>query len=112
MWQKVIDENNGYLPLDIKAVDDGTLLKKWEPVMTVTWPSELWAHLEPLLLQLHYQSAVAGDMHYLEEIIWEWRTVEFGYRSARSTLDHIGAVRALYAWWWVKLLQTMLQLFL
>ena len=102
MWQKVIDEYGGYLPLDIKAADDGTLLKKWEPVMTVTWPSELCAHLEPRLLQICYESVVAWDAHYLETMIWEWRIIEVWYRSARSILDHINGVRATYVWGWIN----------
>lgn len=101
MWQKVIDKNDGYLPLQIKAVEDGTLVKKWEPAMTVTGPSELAAHFEPLLLQLFYKSAIAGDMHFIENIIGEWRVAEFGYRSAQSTVNHHWAVRALYVGWWV-----------
>lgn len=41
MWQRVIDKNNGYLPLEIFAVDDGTVLKPGEPTMSVSGPGEL-----------------------------------------------------------------------
>ncbi len=102
MWQKVIDENNGYLPLKIKAVDDWTVVKKWEPAMLIEWPAELWAHFEPLLLQLFLKSAIAWDMQLIEEIIGEWRVVDMWYRSAQGTELHINSARALYVGWWVK----------
>jgi hypothetical protein len=35
MRQYVVD-NGGFLPLDIKAVDDGTVLKPKEPAMLVS----------------------------------------------------------------------------
>jgi nicotinic acid phosphoribosyltransferase len=35
MWQEVID-NGGFIHLDIKAVEDGTVLKPKEPVMLVS----------------------------------------------------------------------------
>jgi len=101
MWQKVIDEHNGYIPLTIKAVEDWTAVKKWEPAMLVEWPSELAAHFEPLLLQLFLKSAIAWDMHLIEELIGSWRTIDMGLRSAQTNQLHIGSARSLYVWGWV-----------
>ncbi|MDR0607628.1 MAG: nicotinamide phosphoribosyltransferase domain-containing protein [Candidatus Peribacteria bacterium] len=36
MWQEVIDRHQGYLPLTISAVADGTVLKAKEPAMVVS----------------------------------------------------------------------------
>jgi nicotinic acid phosphoribosyltransferase len=35
LWQKVIDENDGYLPIKIRAVEDGTILRPGEPAMSI-----------------------------------------------------------------------------
>jgi len=101
MWQKVIDEYGGYLPFTIKAVEDGTAVKKWEPAMLIEWPSELVAHFEPMFLQLFLKSSIAWDMHMIEEIIWEWRVIDMGLRSAQSTALHIDSARALHVGWGV-----------
>jgi nicotinic acid phosphoribosyltransferase len=68
MWQEVVN-NGGFIPLDIKAVADGTVLKPKEPVMLVSGPAELAATYEPVFLRAFFKSIVATDAHYLEEII-------------------------------------------
>ena len=68
MRQEVVD-NGGYIPLTIKAVEDGTVIRPKEPVMTVSGPAELAAVYEPLFLRSFFKSIVATDAHYLEEII-------------------------------------------
>ena len=35
MWQEVIDKHDGYLPINIKAVTDGTMLKPGEMSLVV-----------------------------------------------------------------------------
>ncbi len=93
MRQYVVD-NGGFLPLDIKAVDDGTVLKPKEPAMLVSWPAELAAVYEPVFLRAFFKSIVATDAHYLEEIIWQWRVAEFGKRAAPNEDFHLDAVEA------------------
>lgn len=93
MRQDVVD-NGGFIPLDIKAVEDGTVLKPKEPVMLVSWPAELAAVYEPVFLRAFFKSIVATDAHYLEEIIWQWRVAEFGKRAAPNEDFHLDAVEA------------------
>lgn len=100
MWQDVID-NWWYLPLKIRAVKDWTVLKPQEPVMSIAWPWELGAHFEADIIKVFFQSIVATDMNYIEDIIGEWRAVEFGKRAAINDEAHIDAVEALYVGWWL-----------
>lgn len=100
VWQEVID-NWGYLPLQIRAVKDWTVLKPGEPVMSIAWPWELAAHFEADLIKVFFQSVVATDMNYIEDIIGEWRAVEFGKRAAINDEAHIDAVEALYVGGWL-----------
>jgi len=93
MWQDVVD-GGGLVPLDIKAVDDGTVLKPKEPVMLVSWPAELAAVYEPIFLRAFFKSIVATDAHYLEEIIGQWRVAEFGKRATPNEDFHLDAVEA------------------
>ncbi|MDD4151516.1 MAG: nicotinamide phosphoribosyltransferase domain-containing protein, partial [Candidatus Gracilibacteria bacterium] len=96
MWQKIIDENNGFLPLTIKAVEDGTLMKPGEPIMSITGPAELAAVYEPLFLRVFYQTIVATDIHEIVNFLGTGRIVEFGKRAAINEEAHIDAIEALY----------------
>lgn len=96
MWQKVIDEHDGYLPLEISAVDDGTVLKPNEPVMTVRGPGELAAVFEPNFMRVFFQSVIATDMNYIENLIGTDRVVEFGKRASANEKAHVDAVEACY----------------
>lgn len=102
MWQKVIDENNGFLPLSVRAVEDGTVMKAGEPIMSISGPAELAAVFEPLFLRVFYQTIVATDIHEIVSFIWEGRIVEFGKRAAINEEAHIDAIEALYVWGWLK----------
>lgn len=93
MRQDVVD-NGGFIPLDIKAVEDGTVLKPKEPVMLVSGPAELAAIYEPIFLRAFFKSIVATDAHYLEEIIGQWRVAEFGKRATPNEDFHLDAVEA------------------
>jgi len=100
MRQEVID-NGGYVPLAIKAVDDGTVLKPKEPAMVVSCSNaELAAIYEPLFIRPFFKSIVATDAHYLEEIIskrgvtFANRVSEFGKRAAPNEDIHLDAVEA------------------
>jgi len=96
MWQEIIDTNKGFLPVSVRAVDDGTILKPGEPVMSIKGPGELAAVYEPIFLRIFFQSVVATDMHFLEEILGAGRVVEFGKRAASNEQAHIDAVEACY----------------
>lgn len=91
MRQEVID-NGWYIPLNIKAVEDGTVIRPKEPVMVVSGPAELAAVYEPLFLRSFFKSIVATDAHYLEEIIGQWRVAEFGKRATPNEDYHLDAV--------------------
>lgn len=101
-WQKIIDENEWMIPLQVFGVDDWTILKAWEPILRVEWEAELAAIYEPLFIRLFYQSLVATNSRFIEEIIWEWRMVEFGYRSAINDQMHMDSMEALVVWAWIK----------
>lgn len=101
MWQEVID-NGWFVPLKIKAVTDGTVLRPKEPAMVVEWPAELWAVYEPVFLRAFFKSIVATDAHYLEEIIGQWRIAEFGKRATANEDYHLDAVEGNVVGWGLK----------
>lgn len=101
MWQKVIDENNWFLPLTIRAVKDGTVLKAKEPMMTVTGPWELAAVFEPLFLRAFYQSVVATDAAFIDNIIRSGRVWEYGKRAWINEESHMDAVESLIVAMWL-----------
>jgi nicotinamide phosphoribosyltransferase len=94
-WKEVVEENGGYLPIEVRAVEDGTAVRPGEPVLSVTGPGEMAAHFEPIFLRLFYQSAVATQLRVLEEILGSGRVVEFGSRSAWNNATHFDALEAL-----------------
>jgi len=93
MRQEVI-ENGGYIPLTIRAVEDGTVVRPKEPVMSVSGPAELAAVYEPVFLRAFFKSIVSTDAHYLEEIIGQGRVAEFGKRATPNEDFHLDAVEA------------------
>lgn len=93
MRQEVVDKG-WFIPLDIKAVEDGTVLKPKEPAMLVSGPAELAAVYEPIFLRAFFKSIVATDAQYLEEIIGQGRVAEFGKRAAANEDVHLDAVEA------------------
>lgn len=100
-WQKVIDEHNWMLPINVSWVEDWTILKPGEPALRVEWEAEIAAIFEPIFMRLFYQSVVATNARMIEEIISEWRIVEFWYRSAINDDMHISAMEALVVWAWI-----------
>ena len=94
-WAKVVRENGGFMPIEVRAVEDGTMVKAGEPVLSVTGPGEMAAHFEPVFLRLFYQSAVATELNVLENILGSGRVVEFGSRSAWNNATHFDALEAL-----------------
>ncbi len=94
-WKDVVEKNGGYLPIEVRAVEDGTMLRPGEPVMSISGPGEMAAHFEPMFLRLFYQSAVATELAVLEDILGSGRVVEFGSRSAWNNATHFDALEAL-----------------
>lgn len=101
MRQEVID-NGWFMPLEIKAVADGTVMKPKEPSMIVTWPGELAAVYEPLFLRAFFKSAIATDAHVIDQILGEGRIAEFGKRSWPNEEYHLDAVEANIVGGWLK----------
>lgn len=103
MWQKVIDKW-WYMPLLIRAVPDGTLVHPKEPVLTVTWPSELAAVFEPMIIRPFYKSAVATTWRlYAEEISGDLNPICEQWKRAWANEElHMDGVSSLIVWWWLN----------
>ena len=101
-WQYILDEHDGYLPIEIKAVGEGTPVDVGNVLMTVenTDKKSYWLpnYLEPLLLQVWYPSTVATLSAEVRKLCNFYLEVtgsvkdnldfmlhDFGYRGATST---------------------------
>ena len=101
-WQYILDEYNGRLPIEIKAVPEGTPVNVSNVLMTVenTDKESYWLpnYLEPLLLQVWYPSTVATLSAEVRKLCNFYLEVtgsvkdnldfmlhDFGYRGATST---------------------------
>jgi len=103
MWQRVVD-NWWYMPLIIRAVPDWTLVHPGEPVLTVTWPSELAAFFEPMIIRPFYKSAVATTWNrYADGIGWNLDLICEQWKRAWANEElHMDWVSSLIVWWWLK----------
>ena len=101
-WEYILDEHDGYLPVEIKAVSEGTPVDVGNVLMTVenTDDKSYWLvnYLESLLLQVWYPSTVAtlsAEVRKLANFYLEvtdsskdnldFMLHDFGYRGASST---------------------------
>ena len=101
-WQYILDEHDGHLPIEIKAVAEGTPVDVGNSLMTVenTDDKSYWLpnYLEPLLLQVWYPSTVATLSAEVRKLCNFYLEVtgsvkdnldfmlhDFGYRGATST---------------------------
>ena len=101
-WQYILDEHDGHLPIEIKAVGEGTPVDVGNALMTVenTDDKSYWLpnYLEPLLLQVWYPSTVATLSAEVRKLCNFYLEVtgslkdnldfmlhDFGYRGATST---------------------------
>ena len=101
-WQYILDKYNGYLPIEIKAVAEGTPVDVSNVLMTVenTDKKSYWLvnYLESLLLQVWYPSTVATLSAEVRKLCSFYLKVtgssfdnlnfmlhDFGYRGATST---------------------------
>ena len=101
-WEYILDEHDGCLPIEIKAVSEGTPVNVSNVLMTVenTDGRSYWLpnYLESLLLQVWYPSTVATlsaevrklcnfylDVTGSEKDNLDFMLHDFGYRGATST---------------------------
>lgn len=99
-WMHVVNDHNGYLPISVRALPEGTTVPVGNALFTVdpTCPKCYWAtdYAETLLVQNWYPTAVCTDtrhvkktlLKYLEltgnpELI-EYKLHCFGFRGASS----------------------------
>jgi len=72
-WQHILEAHDGYLPLEIKAVPEGTLVPFRNVLMTVenTDPECYWLtnFMETLLVQVWYPMTVATLSHEMKKVI-------------------------------------------
>lgn len=103
LWMRVVNECNGYLPLKIQSLQEGTYVPTGTPFMqvrnTVEGMSELVSWLEPIFLHSYYPATCATQAFrmykYLEQKKRQHgydesfmiRFHSFGFRGSRSLED-------------------------
>lgn len=104
MRRNVVHQNGWYMPLLIRSVPDGTLVHPGEPVLTVTWPSELAAVFEPMIIRPFYKSTVATTWKlYADEIGGDLNPICEQWKRAWANEElHMDWVSALMVWWWLN----------
>ncbi|GFN88927.1 nicotinamide phosphoribosyltransferase-like [Plakobranchus ocellatus] len=100
-WNYILEHHNGYLPLRIKAVPEGTVLPTKNVLFTVenTDPKCFWLtnYFETVLVQAWYPMTVATNSRYQKEIIAKYlhetadslaglpfKLHDFGFRGCSS----------------------------
>jgi nicotinamide phosphoribosyltransferase len=98
-WNYIVDEHKGRLPIEIKAVPEGSVVPNRNVLMTVenTDPNVPWVtnYLESLLLKVWYTSGVATLSREIKKMIDSYAVMagervspfhlnDFGYRGASS----------------------------
>ena len=72
-WERLVDRHGGRLPLEIRAVPEGSLIPVHQPLMTVvnTDPDFFWltSYVETALLRVWYPITVATISHGVRRII-------------------------------------------
>ena len=75
-WEHILNKHGGHLPVEIKAVPEGTVVKESNVLMTVenTDPAAFWLtnYLETLLVQVWYPSTVATQSRAMKIIILKY----------------------------------------
>jgi nicotinamide phosphoribosyltransferase len=100
LWQYIVDKHDGHLPVEIKAVAEGSVVPTHNVLMTVqnTDPNCYWLtnYLETLLVQTWYPSTVATQSFYMKQIIAKYlketgdlsglnfKLHDFGFRGVSS----------------------------
>jgi nicotinamide phosphoribosyltransferase len=98
-WQYILDNHGGKLPVEIKAVSEGTLVDTRKVLFTVenTDPKCFWltSYLETLLEQIWYPCTIATKSYLLKRTINkflyltgndipDFKLHDFGYRGSTS----------------------------
>lgn len=100
-WKHIIENHNGYLPLKIRAVEEGTLVPGKNVLVTMenTDPECYWLtnYMETLIMKVWYPITVATISHNIKNIIKEYleetadnldglpfKLHDFGYRGVSS----------------------------
>lgn len=75
-WEYILEAHNGRLPIEIKAVPEGTVVGESNVLMTVenTDPKVFWLtnYLESLLVQVWYPSTVATQSRAMKAVILKY----------------------------------------
>lgn len=99
-WEHILRKHNGRLPIEIKAVAEGSIIPVKSPTITIenTDPEAYWLtnYLETLLVQLWYPTTVATQSWHMKEIIRKYleetgdvaglgfKLHDFGFRGVSS----------------------------
>ena len=99
-WEYILDKHKGYLPLEIKAVSEGTTVPVKNVLMTIvnTDPACYWLtnYLETLLVQTWYPTTVCSQSREMKKIISKYskktsedqfidfKLHDFGFRGSTS----------------------------
>lgn len=99
-WERIVEVHNGYLPVKIKAVSEGTVVPTHNVLMTIenTDPELPWVtnYVESLLLKVWYPTTVATlSYHFKQSIakylemtgdpsLIDFKLHDFGYRGVSS----------------------------
>ena len=96
MWQEIIDNNEGLLPIEISGVRDGTVMLPGEPMLQVTGPGELIAHFEHIFHRPYYDTLVATKAHEILRVVKDpQRFIEVGKRGTPDEVTHMRATKAM-----------------
>ena len=75
-WNSLFEDYGGYLPIEIKAVPEGSVVGCNNVLMTITNTDERYAwlvgFLETMLLQVWYPITVATYAHNVKKVILKW----------------------------------------
>jgi nicotinamide phosphoribosyltransferase len=92
-WAYIREEHGGKLPIEIKALPEGTIVGNKEPLLTIenTDPKCAWlvGYLETLILKIWYPVTIASKSHAVKEMLlkhWEKTAddvsgVDFAYHN-------------------------------
>lgn len=96
IWESVVNEHGGFLPLDVRTVADGTIVQAGDPILAVKGPTELASVFEPDYLMSFYDSSVATMAAAVALEIGADRMIDMGLRSTLSIQASLRANEALY----------------
>lgn len=101
-WEHIVNKHDGYIPVRIKAVREGTVVEAHNAIITIesTDPEVFWVvgHIEPMLLRVWYPITVASLSHHIKHNVIKkyvdktsdhpeslnWKLHDFGARACTS----------------------------